>query len=41
MDDEAQQKAALRAEAEALASDPDDRAEMRAVQLDMESLCAW
>ncbi len=33
--------ARLRAEAEALANDPDDRAEIRAVQADMESLRAW
>ncbi|MQA85808.1 MAG: hypothetical protein GEV03_14605 [Streptosporangiales bacterium] len=31
----------LRAEAEAIAADPEDRAEMRAVQADMESLRAW
>jgi predicted transcriptional regulator len=31
----------LRAEAEAVASDPDDRAEARAVLADMESLRAW
>lgn len=31
----------LRIEAEALAHDPDDRAEMRAVQADLESLRAW
>jgi predicted transcriptional regulator len=34
-------RARLRAEAEALASDPDDVAEMRAVQADLESLRAW
>jgi predicted transcriptional regulator len=31
----------LRAEAEALAADPDDRKEARAVLADMESLRAW
>ncbi|TDB90110.1 ribbon-helix-helix protein, CopG family [Actinomadura sp. KC216] len=31
----------LRAEAEALAADPDDRAEAAAVLTDMESLRAW
>ena len=31
----------LRAEAEAVAADPDDRAEARAVLADMESLRAW
>jgi predicted transcriptional regulator len=31
----------LRAEAEALAADPDDRAEARAVLADMESVRAW
>lgn len=31
----------LRAEAEAVAADPDDRAEARAVLSDMESLRAW
>lgn len=31
----------LRAEAEALAADPDDRAEVEAVLKDMESLRAW
>jgi predicted transcriptional regulator len=31
----------LRAEAEALAADPDDRAEARAVLADMEPLRAW
>jgi len=31
----------LRGEAEALAADPDDRAEARAVLSDMESLRAW
>jgi hypothetical protein len=31
----------LRAEAEAIAADPDDRAEARAVLADMESLRAW
>ena len=31
----------LRAEAEALAADPDDRAEAKAVLADMESLRAW
>ncbi len=31
----------LRAEAEAVAADPDDRAEARAVLNDMESLRAW
>jgi hypothetical protein len=31
----------VRAEAEALAADPDDRAEARAVLADMESLRAW
>jgi predicted transcriptional regulator len=31
----------LREEAEQLAADPDDAAEMRAVQSDMESLRAW
>ena len=31
----------LRAEAERLAADPDDRAEARAVLTDMESLRAW
>jgi predicted transcriptional regulator len=31
----------LRAEAEALAADPNDRAEARAVLADMESLRAW
>jgi hypothetical protein len=30
-----------RAEAERLANDPDDRAEMRAIQEEMESLRAW
>jgi predicted transcriptional regulator len=35
------QAAALRAEAEALAADPDDRAEARNVLSDMESLRAW
>lgn len=33
--------ARLRAEAEALAADPDDRAEAAAVLKDMESLRAW
>jgi Arc/MetJ-type ribon-helix-helix transcriptional regulator len=37
----AQQAAHLRAEAAALAADSDDRAEMRRVQADMESLRAW
>ena len=31
----------LRAEAEAIAADPDDQAEARAVLADMESLRAW
>jgi predicted transcriptional regulator len=31
----------LRAEAEAVATDPDDRAEAKAVLADMESLRAW
>ena len=31
----------LRAEAEAIAADPDDRAEARAVLADLESLRAW
>lgn len=31
----------LRAEAEALAADPDDRAEMRAVREEMDGLRAW
>jgi hypothetical protein len=31
----------LRAEAEAIAADPDDRAEARAVLSDMESVRAW
>jgi predicted transcriptional regulator len=31
----------VRAEAEAVAADPDDRAEARAVLTDMESLRAW
>lgn len=35
------QEERLRAEAEALANDPDDRAEARAVLADMESLRAW
>ena len=35
------QAALLRAEAEAIAADPDDRAEARAVLSDMESMRAW
>jgi Arc/MetJ-type ribon-helix-helix transcriptional regulator len=34
-------RARLRAEAERLAADPEDAAEMRAVREDMESLRAW
>jgi predicted transcriptional regulator len=37
----ARQAERLRAEAEALAADPDDRAEARQVLSDMESLRAW
>ncbi|MQA26056.1 MAG: hypothetical protein GEU94_11415 [Micromonosporaceae bacterium] len=37
----ARQAEQLRAEAEELASDPDDRAEMRNVLADMESMRAW
>jgi predicted transcriptional regulator len=37
----AQREKQLRAEAEAVAADPDDRAEARAVLADMESLRAW
>lgn len=37
----AQRAARLRAEAEAIAGDPDDRAEVRRVQAEMESLRAW
>jgi len=37
----ARQAAQLRAEAAALAADSDDRAQMRRVQADMESLRAW
>jgi len=37
----ARRSARLRAEAEDLAADPEDRAEMRAVQADLESLRAW
>ena len=37
----AQRAARLRAEAESIAGDPDDRAEVRRVQAEMESLRAW
>lgn len=37
----AQRGEQLRAEAEAVAADPDDRAEARAVQADLDSLRAW
>jgi hypothetical protein len=37
----AQRAARLRAEAKAIAEDPDDRAEVRRVQAEMESLRAW
>jgi predicted transcriptional regulator len=37
----ARQSARIRAEAEALAQDPEDRAEIRSIRADLEDISAW